>query len=727
MPLSWNEIKQRALRFSREWTGATRERSESQTFWNEFFDIFGVRRRTVAAFEEPVKNIRGKYGFIDLFWKGHLIVEQKSHGKDLSQAESQAFEYIRDLASSGRQQEIPRFVIISDFGRIALHDLEPDEQGNLPLFDQWRVRRVEFPLAELHRHIHEFGFIAGYKSHRFEEQDPINIQAVEIMGTLHDALEAGGYEGHDLERLLVRVLFCLFGEDTGIFEPDSFRLFLEHKTAADGSDLGPQLARLFSVLNTPREKRQTNLDEDLNAFDYVNGGLFSETLGFAEFNSYMRNALLSCTRFDWSRISPAVFGALFQSIMEPKERRQIGAHYTSERDILKVARSLFLDALREEFTRIKSDKNKLRGFHEKISKLRFLDPACGCGNFLVITYRELRLLEIDVLKALYPGEAVLDIQQLSKVDVDQFYGIEIEEWPVRIAEVAMWLMDHQMNVRLSEAFGQYFKKLPLVKSATILHGNALRLDWKTLLPPANCSYILGNPPFIGAKYQSDEQRADMEHVAGSVKNHGLLDFVTGWYFKAAEYIKGTQIAVAFVSTNSISQGEQVGVLWNDLFQRHGIKIHFAHRTFPWASEARGKAHVHVVIIGFGAFDITGKKIYEYTHESSGRGKREEIVSVQIARNISPYLIDGSDLTIINRSKPISDVPEISFGNQPIDGGNLVIEKCDLQDFLNESDVSKKFIRPYIGAEEFLNAQERWCLWLKNVTPSDIQKNAKGLR
>src|SRR5207249_4439203 len=314
MPLSWNEIRHRAIAFSKEWTGVKSEQAEKQTFWNEFFDVFGIRRRVVASFEEPVKKISGDYGYIDLFWPGIVLIEHKSLGKDLDKAESQAFRYIQDLARQGRTNEIPRYVIVSDFARIALHNLEPEDQRNLPLFESRRVETIEFPLADFHKQIREFAFIPGYKQHKFAEQDPINIEAVEIMGRLHDALEAGGYSGHQLERFLVRILFCLFAEDTGIFERESFKLYLVNRTAEDGSDLGQHLAHLFDVLNTPREKRQKNLDETLAAFAYVNGELFAENLGFADFNREMRSVLLACTAFDWSRISPAIFGSLFQAV-----------------------------------------------------------------------------------------------------------------------------------------------------------------------------------------------------------------------------------------------------------------------------------------------------------------------------------------------------------------------------------------------------------------------------
>ena len=727
MPLSWNEIRHRAIAFSNEWTGVTSERAEKQTFWNEFFSVFGIRRRVVASFEEPVKKISGEYGYIDLFWPGVVLVEHKSFGKDLGKAESQAFRYVQDLAREGRTDEIPRYVIVSDFARIALHDLEPEDQRGLLLFDGRRVATIEFPLADFHKCIHALAFIPGYKQHKFEEQDPINIKAVEIMGRLHDALEAGGYSGHQLERFLVRVLFCLFGEDTAIFERESFKLYVLNRTAEDGSDLGLHLARLFDVLNTPLEKRQKNLDESLAAFAYVDGELFAEDLGFADFNRDMRNALVACTRFDWSRISPAIFGSLFQAVMEPKERRQIGGHYTSERDILKVIRSLFLDDLRREFERAKSSKAELKRFHQKLGCLRFLDPACGCGNFLVITYRELRLLEIEILKVIRRGdEQELDIQGLSQVDVDAFYGIEISEWPARIAEVAMWLMDHQMNNLLSEAFGQYFARLPLEKSPTIVRGNALQLDWKKILPPAKCSFVLGNPPFVGKKEQTAEQKADMDSLFGSVKGAGVLDYVTGWYRKAAEYIQGTRISVAFVSTNSITQGEQVGLFWNELFTHYHLDIHFAHRTFAWQSEARGKAHVHVVIIGFAAFPAKRKTIFEY-EDIKGEPHAFQ------AGNINPYLADARNVVLVKRTRQVSGGPEISYGSMANDRrksdkglGNLILDAEARKKLLKESEQLKPFIRPFMGSEEFLNNTQRWCLWLVDAPPSVIRSSPSVL-
>ena len=710
--LGWNEIKQRAVQFSREWAGETREEAEAKSFWDAFFNVFGIPRRSVATFEEPVRKLGGQYGYIDLFWKGRLLVEHKSQGKSLDRAESQAFEYLQSLATEGRHDEIPRYVIVTDFDRLALYDLEPEDVRDLPLFCGLHVQRVEIRVKDLHRHVRLFGFIPGYKVRTFDQEDPINIKAAEVMGRLHDAMAAGGYTGHALERFLVRVLFCLFSEDTGIFDPNAFTEYIENQTRPDGSDLGMNLARLFQVLDTPREQRQKNLDERLLGMPYVNGGLFSETLPLADMNAEMRDALVRCTGFDWSRISPAVFGSLFQSIMQPEERRQIGAHYTSERDILKLVHALFLDDLRAEFETLKHDRRKLPAFHQKLGTLKFFDPACGCGNFLVITYRELRLLELEVLDALgYGGQAVTDIALLSRVDVDQAFGIEIEEWPARIAETALWLMDHQMNLLLAEKFGQYFVRLPLKKSARIVNDNALRLNWRHVLNPAECSYILGNPPFVGKQSQNAQQKEDMASIWSDTKGYGVLDYVTCWYQKAAEFIQETPARVGFVSTNSITQGEQVGILWNALFAR-GMQIIFAHRTFPWQSEARGRAHVHVVIIGFAQTFQGTKRIYEEVGDK---------VTVNEVRSISPYLVEGGNTVLLNREAPLCHVCEIGMGNQMIDGGNYLFTPEEKIAFLAAEPTAEPWFRRWIGSEEFINGIERWCLLLKDCPPDQLRR------
>lgn len=727
-PLSWNEIKSRVLNFSRRWADAANEDSEAKPFWIEFFDCFGITNKRVFTFELNVKKHGGGAGFVDLFWPGMLLVEQKSRGKDLDKAYVQAKGYLAGIS----ERDLPQIIIVSDFARFRVYDLTDCQPG----------RYTEFALADLHKHVRLFGFIAGYKPQRIEPQNPVNIKAAERMGELHDALKSAGYAGHPLEVLLVRLLFCLFADDTAIFQPaQAFRAFIEERTSEDGSDLGPRLAQLFQVLDTPEGQRSKNLDEQLAAFPYVNGRLFAESLPIADFDADTRAALLKACALDWSAISPAIFGSLFQSIMDEKARRHLGAHYTSEENILKLIRPLFLDELRAEFEKVKRQRNKLFEFHKKLRTLSFFDPACGCGNFLVISYRELRLLELDVLRAAaalsgHAGQQSVDVHQLIGVNVDQFYGIEIEEFPAQIAQVAMWLMDHQMNLRASEEFGLYFARIPLVASPRIVHGNALTLNWDDVLPASRCSYVLGNPPFVGAKFMSDSQRCDTRAVFAGIDNAGLLDLVAAWYVKAARYLSQPQdpalsaamppsapppapARCAFVSTNSITQGEQVGALWGWLLAQ-GVHIHFVHRTFAWSNEARGKAAVHCVIIGFGLQDRPGKVIYEYEDIKGEPHPRP-------ASNINPYLVDAPNVVLPRRSKPIGDVPEIGIGNKPIDDGNYLFSTEERDAFIALEPASAKWFRRWLGADEFLNGYERWCLWLGDTPPAELRAMPEAMK
>ena len=609
----------------------------------EFFNIFGLTRRRVASFEEPVKKLGANRGSIDLLWKGTLIVEHKSRGKDLNKAYEQALDYFAGIS----EQDLPQYVLVSDFTDFYLYNLETNDAAS-------------FTLSQLPNKIHLFGFISGYTKQTYTDEDPVNIKVAEKMGELHDALLESGYAGHELEIFLVRLLYCLFADDTGIFPKDHFEYFIESRTSENGSDTGAIIAHLFQTLNQPQELRQKTSDEELLQFPYVNGSLFDESLPIPSFNAKMRAVLLECCAFDWSKVSPAIFGSMFQSVMDKDKRRNLGAHYTSEKNILKVARGLFLDELQHEFEKSKFDERKLHQLHDRIAKLRFFDPACGCGNFLIITYRELRLLELAILKQLrtlsgrVSHQLVVDVRIISRIDVDAMYGIEIEEFPARIAEVALWLTDHQMNMQLSEEFGQSFVRLPLKKSANIKHGNALQLDWNAFVPKPNDSdettlYILGNPPFIGKHLRNTSQNADMELACAPLQNSGMLDYVCAWYVKAAQFIEGTNIQVAFVSTNSITQGEQVGALWQWLID-HGVKIHFAHRTFRWSNDARGKAAVFCVVIGFGLQDAKNKRLYDYADPDA---EPHEI----IARNINPYLVDAANVIAVSRSKPICDVAQ----------------------------------------------------------------------
>ncbi|MEZ4941149.1 MAG: DNA methyltransferase [Saprospiraceae bacterium] len=698
MPLSWNEIKSRAIAFAKEWQHETSEDAEAKSFWDDFFNVFGISRRRVATFEEAVKKADDKQGFIDLLWKGQILIEHKSRGKDLDRAYQQAKDYFPGL----KERDLPQYILVSDFQRFRLYDLDTGAHN-------------EFELPDLVNHVHLFGFIAGYEKRSYKEEDPVNIKAAELMGRLHDRLEEIGYTGHALELYLVRLLFCLFADDTGIFEKGILWQYLDLHTKPDGSDLAAHLGLIFHTLNTPKEKRLTNLDESLAAFPYVNGKLFEENLPPAAFDSQMREMLLEACGLDWGSISPAIFGSMFQAVMNPKERRNLGAHYTSEKNIQKVIKPLFLDDLHKEFERAKGNRNKLNELHQKIAGLHFLDPACGCGNFLIISYRELRELEILILRELNKsGQGFLDVREIIRVDVDQFAGIEIDEFAVRIAETAMWLIDHQMNQRVSDEFGQYFVRLPLTKAAKIVHGNALRLDWSDVVPKEQLSFILGNPPFIGKHLQNEGQKADMEAVFYGVKGAGVLDYVSAWYLKAAQFIQGSNIRCAFVSTNSIAQGEQVGILWNELFNRYRVKLQFAHRTFSWSNEARGKAAVHVVIIGFGLENILSKSIFDYT-DIKGEPQERKV------KNISPYLVEGNDTLILSRTNAICEVPKMSWGNKPVDGGNLILNDEEKLSLLKTEPLSQKYILPLISAKEYLHGINRWCIWLVGAEPNDLRR------
>jgi type I restriction-modification system DNA methylase subunit len=700
MALSWNEIKDRAVKFSKEWKDTTNEEADAKPFLDAFFDVFGITRKKIGTFEHRVKKLSDADGYIDLLWKGTILVEMKSRGKNLDKAFQQAIDYTHGL----KQNELPKYVLVCDFHIFRLYDTE--EQTTL-----------EFTIDELIQNVQSFGYLLGYQKKTYKEQDPANIKAAELMGKLHDRLEEIGYEGHPLEVYLVRILFCLFAEDTTIFEKQQFQDYIEHRTAEDGSDLASKIQELFQVLNTARDKRFKNLDEQLNDFPYVNGKLFEEILPMASFDSKMRQALLDCCYIDWSKISPAIFGSMFQSVMNPKERRNLGAHYTSESNILKLIKPLFLDELWAEFENIKGNKNKLPEFHKKISQLKFLDPACGCGNFLVITYRELRLLELEILRATYKsGQGILDVGEIMLLDVDMMCGIEYEEFPARIAEVAMWLIDHQMNMLISNEFGQYFARLPLKKSAKIVHGDALEVNWEEVVAKNQLSCIIGNPPFIGHQWRNESQKKGMLSVFTDSKRAGRLDYVAAWYLKASQYIQNTKIKVAFVSTNSIVQGEQTSILWHQLFKQYKIKIHFAHRTFKWNNEAKGNAGVHVVIIGFANYDIDEKSIYDYENIN---GEAHEIK----VKNINAYLFNGKDIFIVSRGNPIHKFPEMFKGSQPTDGGNLILSASEKNELVSNEPLAEKYIKPFWGADEFLYSRERYCLWLKEIEPS-VLKNLK---
>ncbi|MHB9291196.1 hypothetical protein Holit_00268 [Hollandina sp. SP2] len=718
MPLSWNEIRLRAAAFSTEWEEkafTAREEAVAQTFQTDFLNVFGVTRRQVATFESRVKiggqadlfgePAGGRRGYIDLFWKGHIIIEMKTPGKDLKKAYRQAKEYAAALPPS----DLPVGILIGDFVTFEYYDLDKSDKP------------VCFTLKALPEYVELFGYLAGYKDVVFKEISPVDIEAAEHMGRLHDELKKIGYSGHELEMYLVRLLFCLFADDTGIFpRKKMFFEYLRQRTTIDGSDLALHLGMIFDTLNKDVPDRLKNLDEQLKAFPYVDGGLFAERLETASFSSEMRRLLLECCALDWSKIKPEIFGALFQSVKDKEKRRALGEHYTSETNILKLINPLFVDILWAEFEKIKGQapggrKDALLKFHDTLCRLKFLDPACGCGNFLVVSYRELRLLEIEVIKEYLGLENVLDIEMMVRVNVNQFYGIEIEEFPARIAQTALWLMDHLMNNKASEVFGRYIVRIPLTVSPSIVIGNALSLDWEEIVPKTELSYILGNPPFLGYSTMGESQKAEVVKVFDGMKGCAMLDYVTCWYKKSALYMQGTEIEAAFVSTNSICQGGQVPILWPELLNKHGIIINFAHQTFKWKNEAKGMAAVYCVIIGFSRVDRVVKKIYHYATVTSKAVEAK-------AGKINAYLIDAPAIFIERRSDPLCKVSPMLLGNVPRDDGNFFFDRDERAALLKADPGLEHVIRPFLGAYEFINRIDRYCLWLDGIPPKMYHKS-----
>jgi type I restriction-modification system DNA methylase subunit len=715
MALTRNEIRTRLAAFSKQQQGKTNERSQAQTFWLRFYECFGIRAESATIYEQSVKKLSGAQGFIDSFIPGKLIVEHKSAGKDLDAAFDQASEYFLSLPEFER----PRYIITSDFARIRLYDLQSGGEF------------LQCKLAELSKKADWFMFLVEGELTDIVEESEADRKAAYAIGALHEVLLQANFKGRDLEVFLTRLLFCLFADDTGIFgENNMFRRLME-ATRADGGDVGRVLAELFQVLDTSDADRQKNLDEALARFAYINGKLFADPARIPSFDSGLRAQLIACAQLDWSNISPAIFGAMFQGVLETHDvsdstatrktsRRELGAHYTSERNILRVINPLCMDDLRNELN--KASVRDLAAFYDKLATLTFFDPACGCGNFLVIAFRELRQLEMDTIDRMNDAKltkagknGLLDVSTLCRVRVSQFYGIEIDESAAHIARVAMWITDHQLNLEAADRFGTTRPSVPLIDSATIVCGNALRLNWRDVLLPEQCSYVLGNPPFVGYSYQSAEQKSDMAQVFGKLKGAGVLDYVTCWYAKAAEYIANApdEIQVAFVSTNSITQGEQVAILWSYLFSQ-GIHINFAHRTFQWSNEGKGIAAVHCVIVGFALHEATQRKIFDYGDDIKGEP------TVIAARNINPYLVDAPTVFLEKRRTPICAAPEMANGGKPTEGGNLLMNDADKAALLLAEPQAEKWIRPYLMGDEFINNISRWCLWLKGIAPAEFR-------
>ena len=685
---SWSEIETRALAFQYRWKSCSGdEKQYGQTFEKDFMQVFGVDWLD-GLHEHPITRLDGTVGYVDYFLPGMILVEIKSKGQSLAYAYTQAMSYVHAL----KPEEVPVLLMVSDFDKVQVYNLHKNHPYK------------PFKISQLKSHVRIFGLLAGYGlDNEIKTDIELNTDASYKMARIHDALKEYGYAGHPLEVYLVRLLFCLFADDTGIFEHGSFQNYVR-ESKPDGSDLSMRLMMLFSILDTPPGRRMTNLSQELNHFRYVNGFLFSEPLPPAYFSEKMRKVLLECCDFDWTQISPAIFGAMFQGVMSAEERRELGAHYTSEENILKVISPLFLEDLYFEFERSKNTKAELQAFHDKIAALTFLDPACGCGNFLIITYQKLRELEHEILKLLYDNTQIGMANVLyTKVGLHQFYGIELEDFPCEIAKVSLLLMKHLMDQEISHYFGMNLIDFPIRDNANIIKGNALRLDWAEVVPKEELDYIIGNPPFVGASMMSAEQKSDAVSVFGKMKLSNSIDYVGAWYHKACDYMNGMPIKVCFVSTNSITQGEQVQPLWGKLYHKYGIDILFAYRSFLWSNEAKGKAAVYCVIIAFRIGQgISQKRIYD-AHGSS-----------RTVSNINPYLVDAPNILIVSSGTPISDVPRVTLGNKPSDDGALILSPEQRAAMLARNPAAAPFIRRYVGSYEYIYDVERYCLWLKGT-------------
>lgn len=681
-PLSWDQIRSNATAFVHEWAGESSERGESQSFWTELLAVYGIRRRKVAQYETRAKKADGGAGFIDVFWPGMLIAEQKSLGKNLKEAEDQALAYLANVPEA----EQPRYVITCDFQTFRLRDLEAPA-GEDPV--------VEFAVADLPTEAERFGFIAGYQKRSFgsAEQAAASVKAAQLMADLYVELESSGYDEHEASVFLVRTLFALFADDSGLWERDLFLEFIQTRTAEDGSDLGAQLTALFQVLNRPVNQRMTGTDELMLRFPYVNGSVFGEPVSIPYFTASMREKLLAACHFNWGSISPAIFGSLFQAVKSKEARRELGEHYTTEENILKLIGPLFLDELRAEFVANIHDRAALGRLQERMGRMRFLDPACGCGNFLIVAYRELRALELEILvrrQELSSRRAqtslVLYTDETLKVRMSHFHGIELEEWPATIARTAMFLVNHQANQDMSLKIGISPDQLPLPESAQIVVGNALRMDWNDVVPASSDVHVMGNPPFIGQYTKTAEQTADMKAVWGKDYD-GYLDYVTGWHAQAMHYFANQpQGHFAYVTTNSIAQGQPVPALFGPL-HREGWSIPFAHRTFAWTSEAPGAAGVHCVIVGFSkGVPLKGARLFSYEHPQGHPA--EEPVSA-----ISPYLVEGPWVLVSKRSKPLAELPAVLYGSKPADGGHLIVGPAEHPEVAADP-VAAKYLRRY---------------------------------
>ena len=718
MSLDYQHIREQLHRIIHDYKDAEGyERGQSQNFWTQIFNAYGVSGQVqLKAFEHRLKKDKTQK-YVDAFIPKLVIIEQKSKGIDLNKAYSQASEYYDRLKT-----DKPRYIVLCNFDELWIYDLAN------PL----DIKEYKCLLTDLPKNAEWLDFLAPNAAMaEIVEENPINRQATEMVARLHKAFISDGVNADELALFLTRLIFCFFADDTGIFgQKNLLDGLLTNEARNDGSNLNEVFTTLFDTLNT--ETRSSRLPESYAAFAYINGDLFSQSIRIPHFDENLYNLVVDCNNLDWSEISPAIFGSMFQSVLDiddtadsDDKRREFGAHYTSEKNILKVINSLFLQDLRDEFSKCAKDKPRAIKLYEKLPTLKFFDPACGCGNFLIIAYRELRLLENQLIAQIYGDQrGLLDISSMCQVTVEQFYGIEIEPHAAHIARVALWITDHQLNQATAELFGTTRPTTPIVYSPHITEGNALQIDWEDVLPANECNFVMGNPPFVGTSQQNKEQKSDMQFVAGSIKGCKTFDYVAGWYIKAMHYMQSVtannqHIETAFVSTNSIVQGEHVALLWRYILEGNNGFINFAHHTFKWSNEGKGVAAVHCVIIGYSPVERKEKTIFSY-NDISG----EPIP--QKAKMINGYLADAPLVFFDRRSKQISNELLMNKGSQPTDGGQLLLSNNEYELLIKEEPLAKKYIKRYMMGNELLNNIERWCLWFDGCDPLQLNKDLEKM-
>ena len=719
MSLNYKHVREQLHRITHDYKDAEGyERGQSQNFWTQIFNAYGVSGQVQSkAFEHRLKDDKSQK-YVDAFIPKLVMIEQKSRGIDLNKAYNQVSKYYERLSAADK----PRYIVLSNFDELWLFDIEN------PL----NIKEYKCPLADLPKNAEWLDFLAPNTAMtEIVEENPINRQATEMVAKLHQAFISDGVNADDLALFLTRLIFCFFADDTGIFgQKNLLDGLLKNEARSDGSNLNEVFTTLFDTLNT--KDRSSRLPESYAAFAYINGDLFSQSIRIPYFDENLYHLVVQCNNLDWSEISPAIFGSMFQSVLDiddtsnsDDKRREFGAHYTSEKNILKVINSLFLQDLRDEFSKCAKDKPRALKLYEKLPTLNFFDPGCGCGNFLIIAYRELRLLENQLIAQIYGEQrGLLDISSMCQVTVEQFYGIEIEPHAAHIARVAMWITDHQLNQATAERFGTTRPTTPIVYSPHITEGNALQIDWEDVLAANECNFVMGNPPFVGKSNQSKEQKADMQLVAENINGYKTLDYVAGWYIKAMHYMqsvtnKNHNIETAFVSTNSIVQGEQVAILWQYLLKNCEGYINFAHHTFKWTNEGKGIAAVHCIVVGYSNHERKEKTIFSYDDISGDPNSNK-------AKLINGYLIDAP-LMFFDKSKvQVTNELPMDYGSMPNDGGYLLLSDEEYKDLIAQEPLAKKYIKPFLMGREFLNNIKRWCIWLDGVDTLELNKDLESM-